>query len=305
MRPPPPLTDFLKYPVTGSVGVLALVTTAAWHMGGNIEPLVMSFRFWPGQPWRLLSSALPHIDIFHLLFNLYWLWVFGSVVEATFGQLTTLALYCFLAAGSAAAEFAVFRGGVGLSGVGYGLFGLLWVMSSRDERFYGVIDPQTSMLFVAWFFLCIILTVSGVWRVANVAHGIGAALGVLLGFALAGEEGKRSAAVAGLTGLIVIIFAAATLGRPYVNYGDGGREIAHAAYVELEAKRYESGAELYERALEYDNRQAAWWFNLGLARKKLGRRELAIHAFERAVDLEPQDPGFRAALEALRESNDG
>ena len=71
------------------------------------------------------------------------------------------------------AEQALFYGGVGLSGVVYGLFGLLWVLSRRDSRFRDAMDRQTVQLMVAWFFLCIVLTITGAWKVANVAHGAG------------------------------------------------------------------------------------------------------------------------------------
>jgi len=43
--------------------------------------------------------------------------------------------------------------------VGYGLFGLLWVLSRRDERFRDSIDPRTVVVFVVWFF-CIATTLT-------------------------------------------------------------------------------------------------------------------------------------------------
>jgi len=46
------------------------------------------------------------------------------------------------AVGSSAAEFALFQGGIGLSGVGYGLFGLLWVLSWHASDFAGGVDSQ-------------------------------------------------------------------------------------------------------------------------------------------------------------------
>jgi GlpG protein len=296
MRPPPPLTTFLKYPVTGGVGVLAVLVTAAWHWGRDISPLVMDFRAWQGQPWRLLTSALPHVNILHLLFNLYWLWVFGSAVEATFGRLRTAALYLFLAAGSAAAEYVLFDGGVGLSGVGYGLFGLLWVLSRKDDRFRDTVDAQTVGLFVSWFFLCIALTVTGTLPVANVAHGMGAVQGLLLGVALAGRRGK-GLAIACLAGLMVVVFAAATLGRPFVNLsGHAGDELAHAGYLEMVAGRNESAAALYERALHVDGRQAPWWYNLGIAYQRLGREREATQAYRQASELEPSSARYRKTL---------
>ena len=40
---------------------------------------------------RLLTSALPHGGIVHLLFNVIWLWIFGTAIEAVWGPVRTLA----------------------------------------------------------------------------------------------------------------------------------------------------------------------------------------------------------------------
>jgi hypothetical protein len=57
-------------------------------------------------------------------------------------------LVILFAAGSSAAELAVLKNGIGLSGVGYGLFALLWILSRNDERFRNAVDSQTISLFV-------------------------------------------------------------------------------------------------------------------------------------------------------------
>lgn len=132
MRSPPPLSRLPAYPVTGGVGLLAtavtlLVAAGRWDLARfEVNPLAVT-----REPWRLVISALPHMldlgrgDVFHLPFNLYWLWLFGTVIEDVYGHVKTFALFLLLAAGSQLAEYALFRGGIGLSGVTYGLFGLL------------------------------------------------------------------------------------------------------------------------------------------------------------------------------------
>lgn len=296
MRTPPPPTDVLKYPVTIGVGLLAVVVTIAWHSGEDVSPLFVNSRVWHGELWRLVTSALPHVDALHLLFNLYWLWVFGSAVEGVYGTLRAASLFAFFAAGSAAAEYALFQGGVGLSGVGYGLFGLLWVLSSRDDRFADAIDSRTVGLFIVWFFLCIALTASGTWAVANVAHGMGAVQGTLLGFAISAERGKRLAAAC-LGGLMLVVLAASSIGRPYVNLSPQmGEELAYDAYLDMEAGRDASAAALLERAVRFDGGQAPWWYNLGIAYQRLGREEEATAAYRRAVELAPKEATFGKAL---------
>ncbi len=111
----------------------------------------------------------------HLAFDVYWTWVFGTLIEMTWGHVAMFLIFALLAAGSSAAQYALVTGGAGLSGVGYGLFGMLWVLSRRNRRFADVIDQQTIRLFVAWFFICIVITYVG-FPIGNVAHGFGLVL---------------------------------------------------------------------------------------------------------------------------------
>src|SRR5688572_28158133 len=188
MRYPPPLSAVLRYPVTGGLALLAIAVTAADKNGVDVSALYLDPRFAHGEPWRLVTCILPHAGAFHILFNVYWLWVFGTLVEEAFGHLRFAALVLFLAVTSGAAEFALFSGGIGLSGVGYGLFGMLWVLSTtrrRDVRFADAVDQNTVIMFVAWFFICIAGTAAGFMQIGNVAHGAGAVAGALVGLAVA------------------------------------------------------------------------------------------------------------------------
>ena len=130
-----------------------------------------------GELWRLVTCMFPHGGVLHLLFNVYWLWVFGTLIEEVYGHAKTLALIILFAFGSGPLEFAFTVGGIGLSGVVYGLFGLLWVVSRHDDRFHEAVDERTIQLFIIWFFVCIATTWFGIFPVANVAHGAGLVLG--------------------------------------------------------------------------------------------------------------------------------
>jgi membrane associated rhomboid family serine protease len=78
----------------------------------------------------------------HLAFNVYWLWILGTVIERIYGHTKTMLLIVLFAVGSSSLDFALARGGGGLSGVGYGLFGLLWILSMRDDRFSDAINQE-------------------------------------------------------------------------------------------------------------------------------------------------------------------
>ena len=298
MQRPEPLSSCLQYPVTSGVAMIAIVATSGWGLGGDVEPFTINALAFSTQPWRLVTATFFHADVIHLLFNLYWLWVFGTLVERVFGQARTLGIILLLAVGSNVAEYALFRGGVGLSGVGYGLFGLLWVLGPRDRRFWGAVDRQTVQLFVGWFFLCIVLTVAKVLPVANVAHGSGAVLGVLLGWAIAARSMRQRIPRAGLlAGCLALILAGGTAARPYVNLaGAAGADLADQADLVLGQGNPYRAIELYHRAIAANDEEPRWWHNLGVAYVRIERFEDARQAYQRAVELAPYNASYRDAL---------
>src|SRR5687767_4820112 len=129
MLRPPPLVALPAFPATGATAFFAIAVTLAWWNGVDIAPLVDGPEIAKGELWRLVTSALPHANLLHLLFNLMWLWTLGTVLERELRSWPVVGLFVFLAAGSSAAEYALFRGGVGLSGVVYGLWAMLYVLS--------------------------------------------------------------------------------------------------------------------------------------------------------------------------------
>jgi membrane associated rhomboid family serine protease len=301
MRPPPPLSRLVNYPVVGGTAALAIaVTLVYWGKQVDVGPLMPSLLIREGQLWRLLTCILPHGDLMHLGFNVYWLWVFGSLVEEAFGHLRTLALIVVLALASSAAEFALLHGGIGLSGVGYGLFGFLWVLSRRDDRFEGAIDPNTIGLFVLWFFLCIAMTMTNVMPVANIAHGVGAVLGALIGLSV---SAPRRAPYASLTVLLLVACAAGVWARPFINLTDErAEELGRMGYRDLLAHRDAAALRHLRAALAVREDFPGAWYNLGIAYGRLGDEAKARDAFRRAAEMEPASDEFRtAAREAERE----
>jgi Flp pilus assembly protein TadD len=76
--------------------------------------------------------------------------------------------------------------------------------------------------------------------------------------------------------------------------------LAALAYRKQRAGEDEAAVALYQEALDLDERNARNWFNLGSACIRLGRREAATSAYERAVALAPDDRRYQVALEASR-----
>jgi tetratricopeptide (TPR) repeat protein len=238
-----------------------------------------------GEVWRLVTSIFPHTSVLHLVFNIYWLWFFGPLVERMYGPVKTAALILLFAVVPNALEYAFASGGVGLSGVGYGLFGLLWVLSKRDERFRDAIDQKTIRLFVGWFFLCIVLTVAKILPVGNIAHGAGAVLGVLAGFAITLPE-RRPVITAGISLILVFSLWAATVGRPKVNMSQTpGYPEGKAGYDALTANRNQEAVVWLKEAVAAEPKNTYYWINLAVAYQRLGNDDQALTAYRKAADL--------------------
>ncbi|MEO6200143.1 MAG: rhomboid family intramembrane serine protease [Cryobacterium sp.] len=93
---------------------------------------------YPGmfEPWRMVTSVFLHSTsfIFHVLLNMYMLWIFGPILEGMLGRGRFLALY--LLSGLAGSLGVMFLsdpnvGVVGASGAIFGLVGAMLVIQRR------------------------------------------------------------------------------------------------------------------------------------------------------------------------------
>jgi len=191
--------DFRRTPVTLIIAAIAV----ALEIVSTLDPARREFYYmdlnlgllstvWQGEFWQPFTTTLLHGNLIHVLFNVSWLVVFGQVLEPRFGSFRYLGLFVLLAYVSMLPEFIVqnYRtpvdkqvGCVGLSGIMYGLFGMVWIGRRWNPEFYAICDRQTVQLMIGWLFLCIVLTYADLMPVANIAHGAGLAFGVVFGLA--------------------------------------------------------------------------------------------------------------------------
>jgi len=300
MQTPAKWMDFPKYPVVTGTMLLACAATIAWWSHFDLTVLTVGPDVQRGQLWRLFTSIFLHVDILHLLFNLYWFWMFGTLLERTFGHARTAFIVILLAIGSSAFEFAFDRGGVGLSGVGYGLFGMLWVLSRYDHRFRATIGPNITTLFVAWFFLCILATAAKIYAVANVAHLAGALLGALLGYAIAVPGWRLRMAIA-LSAVVAAGIWGATLGRAIVNVSrSAAYDESKLGYDALLRNDNVAALRWLNDAARLEPRSAYIWYDLGIAHARQGDLAAAKAAYQKAHDLDPVNSDYAKALAAAQ-----
>lgn len=303
MLQPPSLKHIPQYPVTTFVAGLALAVTGMWWSGQNIDGMVMNGQVWANwELWRALTCTLPHVNFFHVAFNLYWLWVFGTLVERVYGHLKCEGIYLLLAFGSSLAEFTFLSGGVGLSGVGYGLWGMLWVLEKRDPRFADAVDYQTLRLFIFWFFLCIVLTLANVMPVGNIAHGAGAIMGALLGLAATSRGALKWKSIAGLFAVVILSLAGSTVFWPWINLSPYAEpQVEQAGLDALNHNNAPRAVQLLEICTRMRQAPARAWYDLGIAYHHLRKYDDALAAYEHAAQMPDATVEMQEAAENMKD----
>jgi GlpG protein len=149
---------------------------------GTPEELMIGKPFWAvlhGQVWRLITPIFVHLDFFHILFNMWWLYDLGGVTETRIGKLRFGFLVFATAAISNAAQYAwTGPGFAGMSGVLYALFGYVWVRGKLDPFFGLMLPPTTALILMVW----LLLGFTGLLgNVANITHLGGLISGAVIG----------------------------------------------------------------------------------------------------------------------------
>lgn len=213
---------------------------------------------WEGKPWGLISSVFVHLQFFHIAFNVYWLWILGNCLEQKIGSWRWLAFFLSAAWVSSALQLLLSgETGIGMSGVGYALFGFGWVARSKMPEFGRILDNQTVLIFVLWLVGCAIATQLKLVNIGNAAHlgGMVFGAGVAGLFVLKWKPVLLAPALLALCALsIVPLFWCPT--SPTWN--------ALQADKALERKDYNAAIKLYERSLEMGQDPKWAWTNLAL-----------------------------------------
>lgn len=164
--------------VTYSIlGVTALVYLAQLLTGGAVTEALLYWGPWSEtQPWRFVTTMLVHsTSPFHIMFNMYALFIFGRMLEQALGQWRFLALYVLSAIGGSVAVLmlAPLTPVVGASGAIFGLFAAFFVINR------GLGGNSTQLLIVLGLNLAIGFLVPGIaWQ----AHLGGVIVGAAIGF---------------------------------------------------------------------------------------------------------------------------
>ncbi len=123
--------------VTYSIIALTLAVYVLQLISGGVVTNALGYApvLTLDQPWRMLTTALVHSpgSIFHLLFNMYALFVLGPLLESFIGRARMIALYALSALGGSVAVLYLAPTSfvIGASGAIFGLFGAIFVIQRR------------------------------------------------------------------------------------------------------------------------------------------------------------------------------
>ena len=201
------------------VGIYFLDTLS----GNRLARLGMSqpyFVFVRGDWWRLLTAIFLHAGLLHLLFNMYALYISGTLLEEAWGRLKLIA--AFVATGVFASIFsAVVRlsagspaqalrspGSVGASGAIFGLFGALAVVLYRRRYSPWARSSLSQLLAILMINLVLGFTVAGIDAWAHLG-GLISGLVIGLGFDPSSNDERRLAPT--LASLAIVIASSVVL----------------------------------------------------------------------------------------------
>jgi GlpG protein len=139
-----------------------------------------------GEIWRLVTPIFLHFGILHIVFNCWATIVEGTIIESRRGTARLLVLVLISAVVSNLGQYYYmeqmkpaaphFFGG--LSGVGYALFGYLWMKGQYEPEQGMILHPNTVMTMLMWLVLCM---TGALGPIANAAHVVGLVVGIVFG----------------------------------------------------------------------------------------------------------------------------
>jgi len=236
---------------------------------------------WNGGYWALVTSAFVHLALWHVAFNVYWLWVLGSRLERAIGSLPFLAFFVVSASVSSSFQLAVSDGtGIGASGVVYAIFGFMWPTRHRYPQFNEALDARTIQIFVVWLIGCVVATYLKVWEVGNAAH----ISGLLFGGAVAGAFAlhfKPRLMFAGLVALVVFSIIPLFWCPWSVTW------LSHKAYNAHAAERFDVALDRYTQVIHIDPDHAWAYLNRSFVYQALGQSEKAHADLQKAREIDP------------------
>jgi rhomboid protease GluP len=290
------------------LGIIAVAFVGETLAGGSTNTGVLTrlgakdtILIADGQYWRLFTSMFLHIGLAHLLFNGYALVIIGIELERLYGPGRFLAVYVLSGLLGSLASYAFVPGlAAGASGAIFGLIGALaaFFLLHRERLGRWGRTRLANIVFLIAINLFFGFTQPGI---DNLAHLGGLVSGLGLGWALApryqldpvslkalDRNQLRRYWPALLLAIVLLVGGTALVTSIQRNSPRGHLLRAQEA---IDREEWSVAASELEQALAQDpeGADASLYFYLGLARNYLEQPELAVAAYQSALELDPVD----------------
>jgi membrane associated rhomboid family serine protease len=185
------------------IAICAIVFVLQWVGGSAVTNQLAFGQHVLTEPWRVLTAAVAHGSILHLLFNMYALFLMGSVLEPALGRGRFIMLFVLTALGGCVAVLLIAPGAtvIGASGAVFGMFGAFFIIQRRLG------GNATQIMVVIAINLVLSFIIPGIsWE----GHVGGLIVGAALGAILSRTRGPRMARLqAILISAVAVVLVAA------------------------------------------------------------------------------------------------
>jgi len=253
---------------------LSVVITGASMLGGS-QPgsllyaignfgFVSEEQIWNGHIWGLVTSVFIHGGTLHLLFDMLWLVQLGRILERTLPPAIYLLFVVAAAAVGSAIQLLISgQTGIGMSGVVYALFGLIWAGRGAFSSWRAMATQDNLRFLIGWGLLCVVATYIPFLanlglRVGNGAHGGGFLFGLCIGFLF--YSPRRRYVWAAPLALLLLAAVLACTWQPWSGdwtFWKGNRE--------FDRKHYAQAIHWYQASLRHGADPHDTWHNISLA----------------------------------------
>ena len=139
-----------------------------------LGPIISTYALTPADPsvFTVFTSMFMHGGLMHIIFNMWFLWIFGDNIESVLGHKRYVLFYLLCGVGAALAQIQINTGSqipmVGASGAIAGVLGAYLIRFPR-----ATVHVLVILIIFITFIRVPAMVVIGIWFLSNLTAGLG------------------------------------------------------------------------------------------------------------------------------------
>ena len=139
-----------------------------------LGPIISTYALTPANPsvFTVFTSMFMHGGLMHIIFNMWFLWIFGDNIESVLGHKRYVLFYLICGVGAALAQIQINTGSqipmVGASGAIAGVLGAYLIRFPR-----ATVHVLVILIIFITFIRVPAMVVIGIWFLSNLTGGLG------------------------------------------------------------------------------------------------------------------------------------